>query len=182
MSVPIDAIKILREKTGAPLGSIRSALESAKGDEAKAIELLKQKGFEAALKRQDRATSKGRVEAYVHHDGRVGALAEVACETDFVSRTPEFQQFCRDVAMQVASQQPLCLSKDQLSSTHLDDAKQAGKTAEQFAKEACLLEQSFIKDASQTVSQYLTSLIGKTGEHIVIRRFVRFTLGEEPTA
>lgn len=179
MKVSLDAIKSLREKTGAPLGDVRSALEAAGGDAAKATLLLQQKGFEAARKRQDRATSAGRVDSYVHHDGRVAAVVEVNCETDFVARLPEFQQFCRDVAMQVASQRPLCVKKDELTAQQLKMAKELGKTAEIFATETCLLEQPFIKDQGQSISQYLTALIAKTGENIVIRRFVRVALGDE---
>lgn len=151
--VPAEAVKALREKTGAPMGDVRSALEAAGGDEAKARQILQQKGFEHALKRQGRATGMGRIEAYVHHDGRLAALVEVNCETDFVARLPEFQQFCRDMAMQVASQDP--------------------------PTQASLLEQPFIRDQGQTIAQYLTSLVAKTGEHVVIRRFTRFVLGEE---
>ena len=151
--VSVEAIKALRDKTGAPLGDVRSALEAAGGDEAKAHELLKKKGFEAALKRKDRAAGMGRIESYIHHDGRIGVLVEVNCETDFVARLPEFQQFCREVGMQVASQQP--------------ETVQA------------LLDQPFIKDASQTMAQLLTALIAKTGENVVIRRFARFGLGED---
>ena len=151
--VSAEAVKALREKTGAPMGDVRSALEAAGGDEAKAKQILQQKGFEAALKRQGRPTGMGRVEAYLHHDGRVASLVEVNCETDFVARLPEFQQFCREVAMQVSSMEPAGVSQ--------------------------LLEQPFIKDQGQTVAHYLTSLIAKTGENIVIRRFIRFALGEE---
>ena len=156
MKVPVDAIKALREKTGAPLGDVRSALEAAAGDESKAHELLKKKGFEAALKRQDRAAGMGRVESYIHHDGRVGVLVEINCETDFVARLPEFQQFCREVGMQVASQQPSTVQ--------------------------ALLEQPSIKDSSQTIGQLMTALIAKTGENVVIRRFIRFGLGENQGA
>ncbi len=168
MKVPLEAVKSLREKTGAPLGDVRSALEAAGGNEAKARELLKQKGFEAAMKRQDRAAGMGRVESYVHHDGRVGVLVEVNCETDFVARVPEFQQFCREVAMQVASQHPVCVKPSELP--------------EHVARERCLLEQPFIKDQGQTMGQRLTALIAKTGENIVIRRFVRFALGEDQSS
>ena len=153
--VSLTSIKSLREKTGASVGDVRSALEAAGGDEGKAREILKQKGVKAAATRRDRATALGRVESYVHHDGRVGAIVEVNCETDFVARVPEFQQFCRDVAMQIASMEP------------------AGPTE--------LLEQPFIKDQGQTIGQYLTSLVAKTGENIAIRRFKRFALGEEMT-
>ena len=167
MTITIDAIKSLREKTGAPLSDVRQALEKAGGDEAKAKEILKQKGFEAARKRQGRATSVGRIGTYVHHDGRVAALVEINCETDFVARTPEFSQFCGDVAMQVASQNPLHVAKEEL------------KAAEHEAKDVCLLEQAFIKDAGQSIGDLLTALIGKTGENIVIKRFKRFAVGEE---
>ena len=167
MPVTIDAIKALREKTGAPLGDVRQALEQAKGDEAKARAILKQKGFEAARKRQGRATSVGRIGSYVHHDGRVAALVEIGCETDFVARTPEFGQFCVDVAMQVASQNPLHVSKDEL------------KASEHEAKDVCLLDQPFIKDQSQTINDLLAALIGKTGENVVIKRFKRLAVGEE---
>ena len=179
--VPLEAVKALREKTGAPLGDVRLALEAAGGDETKARELLKQKGFEAALKRRSRATAMGRIESYVHHDGRVGVLVEVNCETDFVARVAEFQQFCRDVAMQIASQHPFCVKKEDLSPRQVEDAKQRGTTAEELARERCLLEQPCIKDPRQTVGQSLTSLIAKTGENVVIRRFIRFSLGEDST-
>jgi elongation factor Ts len=153
MAVSVDAIKHLREKTGAPIGDVKAALEACQGNEAKAVDYLKRKGFEAAQKRQGRTAKLGRVEAYIHHDGRVGALVEVNCETDFVSRLPEFQQLCRDVAMQVASQQPA--------------------TAQE------LVDQPFIKDQGQTIGQYVSTLVAKTGENIVVKRFVRFGLGEE---
>ena len=179
MSVPLSAIKSLREKTGAPIGDVRSALEAAKGNETKATEILKQRGLEAARKRQDRAAGMGRVDSYIHHDGRVGCLVEINCETDFVARLSEFQQFCRDVAMQVASQRPLFIRKEEVSAQQLEDAKKVGKTPEELARELCLLEQSFIKDSGQTIGQYLTSMIAKTGENIVIRRFTRFALGED---
>lgn len=179
MAVSIEAIKSLREKTGAPMGSVRSALEEAGGDAGKAAEILKKKGFEAARKRAERSTGAGRIEAYVHHDGRVAALVEVNCETDFVGRTPEFQQFCRDVAMQVASQNPLALRQDELTPQQLAEAKGLGKTAEQFAKEACLLNQPFIKDQGLSIEQYLTDMIAKTGENIVVKRFLRFGLGDK---
>ena len=160
MKISVDAIKELREKTGASISDVRSALAEAHGDEAKAADVLKRKGFEAARKRASRAASAGRIESYVHHDGRMGAIVEINCETDFVARLPEFQQFCRDVAMQVASQRPQTVS------------------AEGASKDGALLEQPFIKDQGQTINQLLTALIAKTGENIVVRRFAQFGLGE----
>ncbi len=153
MGRSLDAIKSLREKTGAPIGDVKSALEACQGDEAKAIDYLKRKGFEAAQKRQGRAAKLGRVDAYIHHDGRVGALIEINCETDFVARLPEFQQLCRDLGMQITAQQPETLQE--------------------------LLAQPFIKDQAQTIGQYVSALIAKTGENIIVRRFMRFGLGEE---
>jgi len=178
MKVSLAAIKTLREKTGAPIGNVRSALEEAGGDLSKANEILRQKGFEAAKKRQERVTSAGRVESYIHHNGGVGVLIEVNCETDFVARTPEFQQFCREIAMHIASQSPVVVKKDDLTPKQLEDAKAIGKTPEQFAREAALLEQPFIKDQGQTIGQLLTALIAKTGENVVIRRFCRFALND----
>ena len=176
--VSLESIKTLRDTTGASIGDVRSALEAAGGDEHKAKEILRQKGVESAQKRKDRATSAGRVEAYIHHDGRMGALVEINCETDFVARTSEFQQFCRDVGMQVASQQPACLAKEQLPSERIEDGRKIGRSVDEVARECCLLEQPFIKDAKQTIGQLLTALIAKTGENIMISRFVRFGLGE----
>jgi elongation factor Ts len=150
--VSLEAVKALREKTSASINDCRTALESAGGDEGKALELLRKRGAAIAEKRQGRTATQGRVESYVHHDGRLAALVEVNCETDFVARTPEFTQFCKDVAMQVAAMNP-----------------QASAT---------LLEQSFIKDQSLTVGDLLKALVAKTGENVVIRRIARFAVGE----
>jgi elongation factor Ts len=149
MKVSLDAIRALREQTNASLSDVRKALESSGGDPQKAREWLRQRGAQIAKTRQGRATAQGRVETYLHHDGRVAAVVEVNCETDFVARTPEFQQFCRDVAMQVAA----------------------------MGTEG-LLAQPFIKDQGSTIEDLLKALIAKTGENIVIRRASRFAVGE----
>ena len=151
--ISLDAIKALRDETGAPVGEVRKALEDAGGDPAKARALLQQRGGEAAAKRQGRATGQGRVECYVHHDGRLAALVEVNCETDFVARTDDFKQFCRDVAMHVAAMDP-------------EGSVQA------------LMAQPFVRDQGTTVGDLLKTLVGKTGENVVIRRFARFAVGE----
>ena len=150
--ISLEAVKALREKTSASINDYRTALESSGGDKHKALELLRQRGAAIAEKRQGRTAAQGRVESYVHHDGRLAALVEVNCETDFVARTPEFTQFCKDVAMQVAAMNP-----------------QASTT---------LLEQPFIKDQSLSVGDLLKALIAKTGENVVIRRIARFAVGE----
>jgi elongation factor Ts len=179
MKVSLDAIKELREKTGAPMGNVRSALEEAGGDVGKASEILKRKGFEAAAKRAERATGAGRVEAYIHHDGRVGAIVEINCETDFVARTEEFQKFSRDLAMHVASQNPTVLRAEDLTPEQLAEAKRMAQTPEQYAKDHALLAQPFIRDQGQSIGQLVTALIAKTGENVVVKRFVRFGLGDK---
>ena len=169
--VSLEAIKALREKTSASLNDVRAALEASGGNEAKALEYLRQRGAAIAEKRQGRATGQGRIEAYVHHDGRIGALIEVNCETDFVARTPEFIQFCRDLAMQVAAMEPRYLQAA--------DAPAGGSplSAEE-RKACCLLDQPFVKDQGTTVGDLLKALIAKTGENVVVKRFMKFGLGE----
>jgi len=169
-SVSLDAIKALREKTSASLNDVRKALEAAEGDEAKALAWLRQRGAHMAQARQDRATGQGRVESYIHHDGRLGAVVEVNCETDFVARTPEFAQFCRDVAMHVAAMNPRYVRKEDAGSSAPRDADSV--------KALCLLEQPFVKDQGTTINHLLEGLIAKTGERVVIRRFARFAVGE----
>jgi elongation factor Ts len=154
--IGVEAIKALREKTGASLNDVRQALESAGGDEAKALAHLRERGAAIAEKRSGRATGQGRIEAYIHHDGRLGAIVEVGCETDFVARTPDFVQFSKDVAMQVAAMGP----------EDLDG----------------LMKQPFVKDQGTSVQELLKALIAKTGENVVIKRFSRFGLGETPSA
>ncbi len=168
----LDAIKALREKTSASIGDVRKALEDAGGDAKKAEGFLKQRGATIAEKRQDRATGQGRIEAYIHHDGRLGALVEVACETDFVARTTEFQQFCRDVAIHVVGMDP--------SPRYVrpDDVPAEERRSPEALKAVCLLEQPFVKDQGTTVKDLLKALIAKTGENVVIRRFVKFGVGE----
>jgi len=170
----LNAIKALREKTSASINDIRAALESAGGDEAKAMELLRRRGAAIAEKRQGRAAGQGRVEAYVHHDGRLGSLVEVNCETDFVARTPEFVQFCLDVAMHVAAMSPRYLTPEEMPAGEGGDAE--------ARKALCLLEQPFVKDQGTTIQELLKALIAKTGENVVIRRFVRFGVGDAPGA
>ena len=166
--VSLEAIKALREKTSASVSDVRSALESAGGDETKAFALLRQRGLQLAETRQGRATGQGRIEAYVHHNGLLGALVEVNCETDFVARTTEFVQFCRDVAMQVAAMSPRYIDPDEVP-----DAERTG----QDAKDTCLLEQACLKDPQTTMRDLLKALIAKTGENVVIRRFIKFSVG-----
>ena len=166
----LEAIKRLREKTGAPVGAVRKALEAAGGDEPKALVILKQQGAQLADKRQDRATNQGRVEAYVHHNAQMGALVEIGCETDFVARTTDFVQLCKDLALHVAATGPKYLRPD-------DVPADAG-LSEADRQALCLLEQPFVKDQSHSVGDLLKMLTGKTSEKIIIKRFAKFAVGE----
>ncbi len=164
--ISVDAIKMLREKTNASINDVKQALESANGNESKALAWLRERGAAISEQRQGRATGQGRVEAYVHHNGMVGAVIEVNCETDFVARTPEFVQFCRDLAMHVVWAAP----------KHVKVEAALAETG--IRPEECLLQQPFVKDQGVTVNDLLKSLIATTGENVVIRRFARFAVGE----
>ena len=141
----------LREETGLGIMDIKKALEDAAGDEAKARAILKDRGEAVMAKKAERTAAEGVVEAYVH-GGRIGVLVEVNCETDFVARNPDYKAFARDLALQIASMSPADVDE--------------------------LLTQDFVKDGSQTVGAYLAAVTAKMGEKIVIKRFVRYTLGE----
>ena len=180
--VSLDAIKAFRETTSASLNDIRQALEASAAEcpssayaapqctcQSRALVALRERGAAMAQKRQGRTTGQGRVESYVHHDGRMASLVEVNCETDFVARTPEFIQFCRDLALHIAATHPRYLRKDNIPESQ--------RAAVDPAQE-CLLEQPFVKDPSTTINGMLVGLIGKTGENVVIRRFVKFAVGE----
>lgn len=147
----IDQIKKLRDLTGAGMSDIADALQTADGDEKKALENLKKRGLDIATKKSERTTGQGLVETYTHF-GKIGAMVEVNCETDFVARSPEFKEFVHDLALQVAS----------LDSDKLDD----------------LLKMDLIKEPGKTVQDLLTEKIAKIGENIVIKRFTRFVIGE----
>ncbi len=195
--ITAEMVKKLREASGAGILDCRKALEEANGDFDKAFAALREKGLAAAAKRMDRVAKDGEIHAYVHAGGRVGAMVEVNCETDFVARTEDFKTFVHDVAMQVAAMGPLYLSRQDIPADEIERLKREfrmqaineGKKEavldrivegklEKFFQQYCLLEQPFIRDDSQTIEQLLKNLISKTGENIVIRRFVRFQLGE----
>jgi elongation factor Ts len=163
--VSVEAIKALRDKTSASLNDVRTALEQSGGDESKALAFLRERGAAIAEKRQGRTTGQGRVEAYVHHDGRLGAVVEVNCETDFVARTPEFQQFCKDLALHVAAMNPRFVKADE------------APASEKLIESEILLTQPFVKDPGTSIQDLVKALIAKTGENVVIRRFSRFEVG-----
>ena len=174
----------------------KRALHEAQGDFEKAKQLLRKRGFEIAQKKAGRVTNEGQVFSYIHLGGKIGVLVEVNCETDFVARNSDFQQFGRDLAMQIAATSPLFVSRENVDSKWLDQEKEifksqiVGKPAnmhDQIIKgkldkrfqEVCLLDQKFIKNEDLSVQDLLTQLVSKIGERIVIRRFRRFEIGSE---
>lgn len=197
MEITASMVKELRERTGAGMMDCKKALMESNGDVDKAIEILREKGLAAAAKKAGRIATEGIVDSYIHGGGRIGVLIEVNCETDFVARTEDFRNFVHDIAMQVAAANPQYVSKEDVPAEVIEkekeiyraQAKNEGKPdkviekmvegrLEKYYKDVCLLEQPFIKDDSKTVKQLLNELIAKIGENIVIRRFVRFELGE----
>ncbi len=197
MAVTMELIKELREKTGVGVMDCKNALNECGGDLDKAIDYLRKKGIATAKKRGGRATSQGQVQAYIHAGGKIGVLVEVNCETDFTGKTEDFSSFVKDIAMQIAATSPVAVDRDSIPAELLErekeiyasQAKQMGKPEKviekivegkmkKFYSEACLLEQPFVKNPDITVQDYMNELIAKTGENIVIRRFVRYQLGE----
>ncbi len=166
MEIPTSRIKELREKTGAGIMDCRNALLKGEGDLEKALEILKEQGVLKAQKKAERTTSQGLVEAYIHAGGRIGAMVEVNCETDFVARTDEFKELAHELAMQVAAMQPQYISKEDVP-----------EGADVDYESACLLLQPYIRDNSKTVNDLIVETIAKVGENIRVRRFVRFELG-----
>ena len=174
MKISIDLIKELREITSSSVAHCKKALEDSNGDIKKAAVLLRKQGLEIAAKKQSRAAKEGRIEAYVHHGNKIGVLLEVSCESDFVARNEGFIQFTKDVAMQIAATSPLYLKKEDVPAEVLENEK----SKDDFYKNHCLLEQPFVKDPSITINDYLGSIVAKIGENIIIRRFMRYKIGE----
>ena len=168
MEVTVDLIRALRERTGAGIMECKTSLEANQGDLDKAAEALRVQGFAQVAKRADRATDQGVVEAYVHTGGRVGAMVELGCETDFVARTPDFKGLAHDLAMQVAAMAPTYID--------IDDVPEATNGVN--PEEACLMHQPFIRDPSKSIQDLVAETVGKLGENVRVRRFSRFSLGE----
>ena len=167
MAVTIEDIKALREITGAGVMDSKRALEEAGGDLGRAEELLRQAGIASAAKKANRATNQGLVESYIHSGGRIGAMVEVNCETDFVARTEDFRSLAHSLAMQVAAMSPSYLDESSVPEGETFDSAQD-----------CLLQQPFIRDPSKTVQELVNETVGKLGENVRVRRFMRFSLGE----
>ena len=174
MKISVDAIKQLRDMTCSSVAHCKKALEEAKGDIKKAAEILRKKGLEIAARKSERAAKEGRIEAYVHLGNKIGVLVEVNCESDFVARNSDFCQFTKDLSMQIAACSPAYLKKEDVPK----DILEAERSADEFIKNNCLLEQPFVKDPAITIKDYLGSIVAKLGENIVIRRFIRYKIGE----
>jgi elongation factor Ts len=191
-------VKELRQKTGVGMMDCKNALVEKDGDLDAAIQYLREKGMADAAKRAGRAATEGLVGSYVHTGGKIGVLVEVNCETDFVARTDQFKELARNLAMQICSESPVCVRREDVPPELLEkerqiyetQARQTGKPEkiiekivagklESFYARVCLLEQEFIRDRDVTIQEYVTSKITELGENIVVKRFVRFQLGED---
>jgi len=175
MAVSANLIKELREQTCCGVMDCRKALEEAGGDLEKAKKILHKRGLEIAEKKSGRVVSQGRIEAYIHLGCKIGVLLEVNCESDFVAKNEDFTKFTKDVAMQIAAACPKYIKREEVP----EEALAKIEKREDFFKAHCLLEQPFIRDPNITIKDYLTSLVAKIGENIVIRRFSRFQVGVE---
>ncbi len=198
MSITAAMVKELRDKTNAGMMDCKKALGECGGDMNKATDWLRQKGLAVAAKRADRQASEGQIMSYIHAGGKLGVLVEVNCETDFTGKTEEFSQFAKDVAMQVAAANPICVSPEELPAEVVErekdiyraQAQESGKPEKiwdkiiegklkKFESESCLLKQAFVKDPDKTIEDLLNEMRAKTGENVQIRRFVRFVLGAQ---
>jgi elongation factor Ts len=197
MAITAQQVKELREKTGAGMMDCKNALEESGGDQEKAILALRKKGQASAQKKASRVAAEGMVGHYIHGGGKLGVLVEVNCETDFAAKGDDFQTLVKDIAMHICAQNPAYVSQkdvpaeiiDREKEIYKDQARSSGKPdnivdkiAEgklgAFFKMSCLYEQEFVKDTSMTVEELIKEAVGKIGENIRVRRFVRFETGE----
>jgi elongation factor Ts len=200
MAATAAQVKELREKTGAGMMDCKSALDESNGDVEKAIEILRKKGLAQAAKRAGRVAKDGMIGHYIHMGGKVGVLVEVNCETDFVARTPDFQNLAKEIAMHIAAASPLVVKREDLPGDSLEKEREiyraqfagSGKPAnviekivegklDSYYSQVCLMDQPSVRDASVTIGQMVAAATAKTGENVTITRFVRFKLGELAT-
>ncbi len=177
MVITASQVKELREKSGAGIMECKRALEEVDGNVDKAIDLLKQQGLAKADKKSGRAASQGLIEPYIHGGGRIGAIVEVNCETDFVARTADFRELAHDLAMQVAATSPAFVSVDEVSPGAWAELEREYGSREQAIAAVVLLDQPFIKDSKLTIRDLIRDKIAKLGENIVVSRFARFEVG-----
>ena len=198
MNITSQMVKDLRDKTSAGMMDCKKALTETNGDMEKAVDLLRQKGLAVAAKRAGRATSEGVIETYIHAGGKLGVMVELDCETDFVAKTDAFRGFARDLAMHIAAANPVAVTREEVPENvisrekeiYIQQALDSGKPKniiekmvtgkmEKFLADICLLEQKFVKDQERSIQDLLTDIVGKMGENITIKRFVRFQVGVE---
>lgn len=188
-------VKELRDKTNVAMMECKKALADSGGDMDKALEELRKKGVAVAAKKKDRNAKDGLVYSYVHLGGKIGVMAEINCETDFVAKNENFQEFCREICMHIAAAAPVCLERSEVDATlvakereifseqvkgkpeNIIDKIVDGKM-DKFYSEICLLEQPYVKEPSMKVSELITQKIAEIGENIKVKRFVRYQLGE----
>ena len=197
MEINAAQVKELREKTGVGIMDCKKALRECDGDIDKAVDYLRKKGIATAKKRGGRSTSEGQIQSYIHAGGKIGVLVEVNCETDFSGKTDDFSEFVRNLAMQIAATNPVSIDREGIPADVLEketdiystQAKESGKPEKviekivegkmkKFYSEACLLEQTYVKNPDITIQDLLNEMMAKTGENIIVRRFVRYQLGE----
>ena len=196
-NISADMVKHLREKTGSGIMDCKQALTQCEGDLDKAVDFLRKKGLATAAKRAGRAMTAGTIMSYIHMGGKLGVLVEVNCETDFVAKNDDFQDFAKNISMHIAATNPLGIKPEDIPEAVIEKEKEIyraqalelgkpdniiDKIAEgklnKFIKDSCLLDQPYVRNPDITVGDLLNELIAKIGENIQIRRFVRFQLGE----
>ena len=196
MKITSQMVKELRDKTNAGMMDCKKALSENDGDMDKAVDFLRQKGLAVAAKRSDRATSEGVIETYIHSNGKLGAMVEVGCETDFVAKTDSFIEFAKEIAMHVAAANPIGLAREDVPAEVLEREKAiyvqqaldsgkpenivekiVGGKMDKYYSEICLLEQKFVKDPDVTIQDMLNEIVASMGENITVKRFSRFAVG-----
>lgn len=197
MQNAIEKVKELREKTGAGMMACKDAIQESEGNIEKAIEILRKKGIASAEKKQIRETTQGQIESYIHAGGKLGVLVEVNCETDFVAKCDDFKNLCKEIAMQIAASSPRYVEKVDVEEETLLKEKDIYKTQllkegkpekiiekiiegklQKFYEENCLLEQPYIREEKKKVKEVIAEAVGKIGENIKVKKFVRFKIGE----
>jgi elongation factor Ts len=196
-TISAEMVKQLREKTGAGMMDCKNALSEVEGDVEKAIEHLRKKGLATAQKRAGRALSEGIIQSYIHMTGKLGVMVEVNCETDFVAKNEDFQEFTKNIAMHIAATNPLGITPEDISQEIIEKEKEIyraqaldmGKPENvidkivegklnKFYQESCLLNQPYVRDTDISIADLLNQMIAKIGENISIKRFVRYQIGE----
>jgi elongation factor Ts len=197
MEISAGAIKELRQRTGVGFMDCKKALTECAGNIDEAIDVLRKKGLAKAAKRAGKETAEGIITSYIHPGSKIGVLVDIDCETDFVARTEDFQRLAKEVAMHIAAMNPIAISREDVSPVIIEkereiflaEAEASGKPEkvrekivegkiEKFFTEQCLMEQPYIKNPDITVKDFITDTVAKLGEHVIVRRFTRYQLGE----